>query len=311
MQYLTLLPLLAAMTSHPATAAPSRLTARQEDWNGEQTGGIFCESRLQPNWGDCSTIMDGNSYFGEVDPNRSVCLNPRACRVWTEGNCRISFCNNENFEICNPASTWGGRARNIESECKSSNTGGYQSTPPPEPWSEVAIRLNTDWRRLPASLVYEEMSTEENKVQMQTLDVEANGLETRQADRFSDVVTRINVYKPGSAVFVAQVPNAGAYEVTTSKSETFSITASLSLGASAWDAISAEIGVSASFETTMTNTVAVTINIDCEGGTGQVYWRPFFDEYEGTLESSGQKVTIWVPKDTEASRMNYDYQCTG
>ena len=61
----------------------------------------------------------------------------------------------------------------------------------------------------------------------------------------------------------------------------------------------------------MTSTTSVTINIDCPGGTGQVYWRPFFDSYVGTLESDGRRVTIYVPKDTDASRMNYDYQCTG
>jgi hypothetical protein len=125
------------------------------------------------------------------------------------------------------------------------------------------------------------------------------------------VVTKANVYKPGSAVWVGQVVNNGDYTVSTAESKTFSISASATLGVSAWDAVSAEIGVSASYSTTITNTVSVNINIQCGGGYGQVYWRPFFDEYEGTLESDGRRVRIWVPKDTDASRMNYDYQCTG
>ena len=44
---LSILPILAAM----GTSSP--LAPRQEDWDGTQTGGIFCEARLQPNWADC------------------------------------------------------------------------------------------------------------------------------------------------------------------------------------------------------------------------------------------------------------------
>jgi hypothetical protein len=133
----------------------------------------------------------------------------------------------------------------------------------------------------------------------------------QQADKFKDVVTSYNAYMPGSAVWVGQVKNNGDYTVSTAKSETFSVTTSVSIGATAWEAVSAEIGVSSTYSETITNTVSITLNIQCENGFGQVYWRPFFDQYEGTLESSGQRVTIWVPKNTEASRMNYDYQCTG
>jgi hypothetical protein len=133
----------------------------------------------------------------------------------------------------------------------------------------------------------------------------------QQADRFSDVVISYNVYKPGSAVWVGQVPDNGDYTVSTAESVTFTVTTSVNIGATAWEAVSAEIGVSSSYSETMTNTVSVNINIQCDDGYGQVYWRPFFDEYSGTLESTGQKVTIWVPKNTDASRMNYDYQCTG
>jgi hypothetical protein len=49
----TLLPMLAAIIARPDIGAPSSLVPRQEDWDGEQTGGIFCERRLQPNWADC------------------------------------------------------------------------------------------------------------------------------------------------------------------------------------------------------------------------------------------------------------------
>ena len=117
--------------------------------------------------------MDGSMYFGEGDPSFSVCVNANVCRIWTEGNCRISFCNNEGYEVCDPASTWGGRARDIESNCKSSDSGGYQSKAPPQDWSEVAIRLNTNWRLMSTSnageIEYKEMSVKENEAELRAL----------------------------------------------------------------------------------------------------------------------------------------------
>jgi hypothetical protein len=119
--------------------------------------------------------MDGNTYFGEGEAgaNFSVCVNAHVCHIWTEGNCRISFCNNEGYEICDPASTWGGRARDIESNCKSSDSGGYQSKAPAQDWSEVAIRLNTNWRLISTSksaeIEYKEISVQENEAELRAL----------------------------------------------------------------------------------------------------------------------------------------------
>jgi len=48
--------MLAAIMATSAMGAPSPLTTRQEDWDGTQTGGIFCERRLQPNWNDCKSL---------------------------------------------------------------------------------------------------------------------------------------------------------------------------------------------------------------------------------------------------------------
>lgn len=134
--------------------------------------------------------MNGNAYFGEgSNPDMSVCVIPRECRIWTQGNCRISFCNNENYEVCDSASSWGSRARAIEDGCDES-TGGYQSPAPPADWTEVAIRLNTNWRLMSTATAtsYKEITVEENKAELQTLMAEidssaavseANGLKNR------------------------------------------------------------------------------------------------------------------------------------
>lgn len=122
--------------------------------------------------------MSGNGYFGEgTNPDMSVCVIPRECRIWTRGNCRISFCNNEEYEVCDSASSWGGRARAIEDGC-AEDTGGYQSPAPPADWTEVAIRLATEWRLMStaAATSYKEITVEENKAELQTLVAEIDSL---------------------------------------------------------------------------------------------------------------------------------------
>jgi spore coat protein U-like protein len=107
-----------------------------------------------------------------------------------------------------------------------------------------------------------------------------------------EVVIRANVCEPGSAVCVGQVVDDGDYTVSTAESKTFSISASTTLDVNASYALSAEIPVSASYSTTMTNIVSVNINIQCGGGYSQVHRRRFFDEYEGTLKPDGRRVRI-------------------
>ena len=54
---LPLLPMLAAMVAHPAMGAPAALEHRQDDWNGEQTGGLYCDSQYTPVWADCKSSL--------------------------------------------------------------------------------------------------------------------------------------------------------------------------------------------------------------------------------------------------------------
>jgi hypothetical protein len=138
--------------------------------------------------------MDGNPRFGEgTNPEISICVNAGECRIWSEGNCRISFCNNEDLQVCDAGSSWGGRARAIEDAC-ADNTGGYQSPAPPADWTEVAIRLNSDWRLMSASAgpTYREITVEENRAELRALEAEigsfsavskANGLKNRVCSR--------------------------------------------------------------------------------------------------------------------------------
>ncbi|KAL6154037.1 hypothetical protein ACJQWK_01384 [Exserohilum turcicum] len=276
--------------------------------------------------------MDGNTYFGN-GPTTEVCVFAGACRVWTQGNCRISFCNNEQYDSCDVNNTWGDRARAIESRCRPVDQGGFQSKPAPQDWTEVAIRLNTDWRvspkLAPGEIDYEDMSVEENAAELRRLDLieealssgtdaanleerEVHSLKKKQDDEFIIEATYRGTYRPGSAVFVISTNAQDSYTVTESKTTTIGVSTSVSVGASFWDLITAEIGVTVSTEYSLTSSTSIQVNIDCEDGQRAfIYWRPFFDRYDGRFRSNGQTVTVWVPKDTQSSRMNYDYQCAG
>jgi hypothetical protein len=122
-----------------------------------------------------------DKYQGLFEGSASLCVSANACRIFTEGNCRISFCTNEPSDVCYSRSTWGNRARDIEAAC-ATDAGGYQYPPAPELWTEVAIRLNTDWGLLSTASGYKEISIEEEKAQrraFQKATSEANGLENR------------------------------------------------------------------------------------------------------------------------------------
>jgi hypothetical protein len=179
--------------------APSALIARQRPLPG-----IECDTLIRPNFDDCEfplpdkssrphlvqyqklttwktiigqSIISGNTYFGEGDVDPSVCVNPRVCRVWKEGNCRISFCNNEDFEVCYAGSRWGGRTKDIIDFCQPTEQGGYQSPAEPEPWTEVAVRSDQEWRKLSEAadggVSYEEMSVAQNSAQVKQIEASA------------------------------------------------------------------------------------------------------------------------------------------
>ncbi len=112
----------------------------------------------------------------------TVCVNPRQCRIWRQGNCRISFCNNENTEACDSSNEWGRRTDDIISFC-GPNEGGYESAPEPKPWTEVAVRANTDFFMGATAnanaaadtndvegFKYEELTVEENQAELKRLE---------------------------------------------------------------------------------------------------------------------------------------------
>ncbi|GAB1319748.1 hypothetical protein MFIFM68171_09958 [Madurella fahalii] len=156
---------VAALPPSLGMALPSLMTARQFDGTRHQPG-IECDTFIRPNFDDCASIISGNSYFGGDE--MTVCVNPRVCRIWRSGNCRISFCNNEDIEVCDSNNEWGRRTNEIIDFCGETNQGGYETPAEPAPWTEVVVRSDQDWLAALGGTahelwVYQELSIEEKR----------------------------------------------------------------------------------------------------------------------------------------------------
>ncbi|KXX80988.1 hypothetical protein MMYC01_205174 [Madurella mycetomatis] len=247
----------------------------------------------------------------------TVCVNPRACRIFRSGNCRISFCNNEDIEICDSNNEWGRRTNEIIDFCGETDQGGYETPAEPAPWTEVAVRSDQDWRAVLGGTVYElwvhqELSIEENAAEVKRIGREGP-IDKRQSDSFEVGNRRLNVEMPGAAFEVtAPLPNGATFQASETETQSIGITASVSLGGTLFEVMTAEIGLSVSAEYSISSSTTVSFVIECEGDQeGVVAWRPLFDYYEGTFQPSGDSGYIWVPLDNEVSRSNFDYRCIG
>ncbi|RYO82828.1 hypothetical protein DL766_006246 [Monosporascus sp. MC13-8B] len=168
------LPLVAlAMASglafgNPISPVPSvELTARQNAATRPPSG-ITCSADYQPNFNDLAIRTLGTA----AAPPYEVCVNPNACRIWKNGNCRISFCNKERSKSCQQNTQWDRHARSVIAACRPGE-GGYDSPDHSARWTEVAVRANYDWfipedgkGIMPpdsqSAVIYQEMSIEEN-----------------------------------------------------------------------------------------------------------------------------------------------------
>ncbi|KAI8716913.1 hypothetical protein NCS52_00985900 [Fusarium sp. LHS14.1] len=266
------------------------------------------------------SIIDGNVYFGNGD-ERDVCVNQRACRIFREGNCRISFCNNEDKEVCDSSKEWGRRTSAIISYCEPDDGGGYESPAEPKPWTEVAIRANTDWKAAmkaasTGGVTEEVMTLEENEAEVKQTEEEQkakHALHARDDDSFEITNRRKSVERPGAQIEMTdRLPNGGKWVASKSKTETVGITASVSLGGSLFDVMTAEIGLEVSSSYSVTSGTSIEIPIECEGNqSGVVVWFPLFDYYAGKFQPSGDAGSIWVPLDSETSTGNFRVRCLG
>jgi hypothetical protein len=133
------------------------------------------------------------------------------CRIWRQGNCRISFCNNEDSESCDSNQEWGRRTNAIIDYC-GPDAGGYQSAPEPKPWTEVAVRTNTDWFMAAGGpdavmnaadgvgkVAYEELTVEENEAEVERMESLARQL-SAQTNQLSARVRLIYQRKKGISI---------------------------------------------------------------------------------------------------------------
>lgn len=102
-------------------------------------------------------------------------------------------------------------------------------------------------------------------------------------DSFEITNRRKSVERPGAQIEMTdRLPNGGKWVASKSKTETAGITASVSLGGSLFDFMTAEIGLEVSSSYSVTRGTSIEIFIECEGHqSGVVIWFPLFDYYAG------------------------------
>jgi hypothetical protein len=83
------------------------------------------------------------------------------------------------------------------------------------------------------------------------------------------------------------------YTWETSETQTFSVTTSVSMGAS-WEVFTASVGVEVTESESFTVTEGLTFDVDCPN-QGQVTFYPLYDYYEVTGYPSETTVEIWIP----------------
>lgn len=132
-------------------------------------------------------------------------------------------------------------------------------------------------------------------------------------DSFEITNRRKSVERPGAQIEMTdRLPNGGKWVASKSKTETVGITASVSLGGSLFDVMTAEIGLEVSSSYSVTSGTSIEIPIECEGNqSGVVVWFPLFDYYAGKFQPSGDSGSIWVPLDSETSTGNFRVRCLG
>lgn len=84
-----------------------------------------------------------------------------------------------------------------------------------------------------------------------------------------------------------------AYTWETSETQTFSVTTSVSMGAS-WNIFTASVGVEMTESESFTVTEGLTFDVDCPN-QGQITFYPLYDYYEVISHPSETTVEIWIP----------------
>ena len=127
-------------------------------------------------------------------------------------------------------------------------------------------------------------------------------------------MTSYNVEKPGHQIAVTgRLPATGdTYKVEKSKTETVSITTSVSIGGDLFKAMPAEIGIESSSSFSVTSTSGVEVAGDCPGAEAVVIlWAALYNYYEGTFEDSDEVQYIYVPQNNDETKGNFKVRCLG
>lgn len=120
-----------------------------------------------------------------------------------------------------------------------------------------------------------------------------------------------NVGKPGARYKTGgQLPSGSSHLITKAETNTVTTGASFNFGGEFAEVFNAGVELKVEYSHSVTNTDGVSIVVQCgDGQSGQIYWVPKFNWYQGVFKPSGTPAEVWNPID--ASARDYEVDCLG
>lgn len=131
-------------------------------------------------------------------------------------------------------------------------------------------------------------------------------------DSFDLYVTSRNVENPngGRIKVFGPSPSGSTYTVSSSRSETSSVSSSASLSVGFFEIFEASVSIDVGYEETISESEGYSVPIDCPSGQrGIIYWTPLYTRYQGLYEPSGTQVEWYIANG--GTQTSYVLQCIG
>ncbi|KAM0701311.1 hypothetical protein Q7P35_011672 [Cladosporium inversicolor] len=280
-----------------------------------------CDGLTAPVWKDCETIastLQGTqlNYPAGSDFQPCVFLNPPEGVDPDSLNCVITYCKRE--DIPEGENISGGdigiNYATVVSTCKASlnSPGGTCGAAPGGNYDRVSVEVKANPNYSSGSGSRRRAVEPEDRVISETLvwaqppeSVERehardfpHDLSKRQTppdgdNDFALYVTSKNVENPngGRVKVFGPSPSGSSYTVSSSRSETNSVSSSASLSVGFFEIFEASVSIDVGYEETISETEGYSVPVDCPSGQrGIIYWVPLYTSYSGLYLPSRTQV---------------------
>ncbi|KAL2213995.1 hypothetical protein CC79DRAFT_1391877 [Sarocladium strictum] len=300
----------------------------------------FCDANRRPNWEDCKTVvedfaMEGNPEIahinGELDPA------PSCMHYWhNDGNCLITHCFQEEptENPDGPREITLGQIHQlydpIRSRCSTLRAGGeftgafefvnvFNDEDRGGGGGAEAVKrgLFAEGGRTSEGLIKghstldqylewrNDTASDNERIASDVLQKRNNPEPVKRQnddDYFQIEFEALGIRHPTDYERGPRLGSGVGYEWEVTESQTYSVTTSVSMGAS-WNIFTASIGVEATESETFTVREGITFDVDCPN-QAQITFYPLYDYYEIISHPSETRNEIWIPVLTSNRKVN-------